>query len=152
MGGRVQREQAMACFDDAIIDRLSYLCREVLEPVKDAVGVSIEVVSGYRSLAVSEAYGVLGNYKAGEGSKAHGLGLAVDVRVPDVVAYPEHVENEIIDKFASNTGKLYEFLVRNVNRFRVSVLAKRVDVELGIVWVHLQCPDKGIGVWSPRIF
>ena len=55
-----------------VISNLIFLCREVLQPVRDMTGRPLRVNSGYRSEALNRAVG-------GSKTSDHRFGLAADV-------------------------------------------------------------------------
>lgn len=57
------------------IDNLGELVKNVLQPLRDAIGQPIIVTSGYRSKAVNEMIG-------GAGTSQHLRGQAADIKVP----------------------------------------------------------------------
>ena len=58
------------------IAALKYLCEEVLQPVRDKLGVSIKVNSGYRSPELNKSIG-------GASTSQHQKGEAVDITMND---------------------------------------------------------------------
>jgi hypothetical protein len=85
-----------------IIDNLTRLCVEVLEPLRAAVKKPIIISSGYRSLALNKAIG-------GASNSAHTLGLAADITVPGITnrtvcfhILTEKIKfDQLIDEFGS---------------------------------------------------
>ena len=61
----------------AAISNLQHLCQEVLEPLRQHVGVPVRINSGYRSREVNNAVGGVANSQ-------HLTGEAADIRIPDV--------------------------------------------------------------------
>ena len=72
---------------DGVVHELTRLCLEVLEPVRDLLGVQIDITSGYRSTVVNRAVG-------GSTSSQHCLGQAADFRVRGVS------NRQIVDQIA----------------------------------------------------
>lgn len=60
-----------------IVDHLSELCENLLEPFREAWGKPISVTSGYRSTKLNSAVG-------GVSTSAHKLGYGVDIQSGDV--------------------------------------------------------------------
>jgi zinc D-Ala-D-Ala carboxypeptidase len=58
-----------------VVEELRRLCEELLQPLRDALGVPVVVTSGYRSRAVNAAVG-------GAVNSAHLHGRAADIVVP----------------------------------------------------------------------
>jgi hypothetical protein len=58
----------------AELDNLRYLCRQLLDPLRAALGEPLVINSGFRSEAVNRAVG-------GSSSSDHRLGLAADVSI-----------------------------------------------------------------------
>lgn len=65
---------------DFVIDNLSILCNEILQPVRDYFGKGVKVNSGYRSPAVNAAVG-------GSRTSDHCKGMAADIEIPGVPNY-----------------------------------------------------------------
>lgn len=63
--------------DETSMIALTELCRNVLDPLRDALGVPVVVNSGYRSPRVNKAVG-------GSKNSQHMLGEAADIIVPGV--------------------------------------------------------------------
>lgn len=59
-------------FDDKVVDNLERLCKEILQPIREAYGHSITINSGYRCNALNKAVG-------GATTSQHLLGEAVDI-------------------------------------------------------------------------
>lgn len=59
-----------------IIEELTKLCEEVLQPIRDKYGKPINVTSGYRSEALNKAVG-------GSVTSQHRLGQAADIKAAD---------------------------------------------------------------------
>lgn len=59
-----------------VVFHLRQLCREVLQPLRDHVGLPVTVLSGYRCPALNEAL-------HGLGASLHIQGCAADLYVPD---------------------------------------------------------------------
>ena len=62
---------------DEVIQNLTVLCEQVLQPLRDAYGVGIKVNSGYRSPDVNAAVG-------GSRTSDHCKGQAADIEIPGV--------------------------------------------------------------------
>lgn len=61
--------------DAKITANLQLLCKNILQPVRDAIGVSMIITSGYRSPVVNTAVG-------GSKTSAHRYGYAADLHCP----------------------------------------------------------------------
>lgn len=59
-----------------LIPNLKALCENVLQPLRDAVGVPVKISSGYRCPALNKAVG-------GSASSQHMRGEAADIVIPD---------------------------------------------------------------------
>ena len=79
--------------DDQIIENLYYLARNVLQPLRDAIGKQIKITSGYRCPALNAAVG-------GSPRSFHCYGQAVDLRF----RYKE--DGQLIDLFKYIYSKL----------------------------------------------
>ena len=85
-----------------IIDNLTRLCVEVLEPLREAIGKPIIISSGYRSPSLNRAIG-------GSAGSAHMFGLAADISVPGITTrnvcfqiLTERIKfDQLIDEFGS---------------------------------------------------
>jgi hypothetical protein len=62
---------------DEVVQNLTTLCEQVLQPLRDAYGVGIKVNSGYRSPDVNAAVG-------GSRTSDHCKGQAADIEIPGV--------------------------------------------------------------------
>jgi hypothetical protein len=62
---------------DEVVQNLTVLCEQVLQPLRDAYGVGIKVNSGYRSPDVNAAVG-------GSRTSDHCKGQAADIEIPGV--------------------------------------------------------------------
>jgi hypothetical protein len=60
---------------DEVVQNLTVLCEQVLQPLRDAYGVGIKVNSGYRSPDVNAAVG-------GSRTSDHCKGQAADIEIP----------------------------------------------------------------------
>jgi hypothetical protein len=63
--------------NDDVVQNLTVLCEQVLQPLRDAYGVGIKVNSGYRSPDVNAAVG-------GSRTSDHCKGQAADIEIPGV--------------------------------------------------------------------
>jgi hypothetical protein len=63
--------------NDEVVQNLTVLCEQVLQPLRDAYGVGIKVNSGYRSPDVNAAVG-------GSRTSDHCKGQAADIEIPGV--------------------------------------------------------------------
>jgi hypothetical protein len=62
---------------DEVVQNLTMLCEQVLQPLRDVYGVGIKVNSGYRSPDVNAAVG-------GSRTSDHCKGQAADIEIPGV--------------------------------------------------------------------
>lgn len=90
---------------------LKRLCNELLQPIRDHVGKSIHVSSGYRSLRVNKLIG-------GSDTSAHVYGFAADITSPGF----------------GNPAKLALFIVEMLKRNNIRF--DQVILEFG-EWVHV---------------
>ncbi|MCQ2246370.1 MAG: D-Ala-D-Ala carboxypeptidase family metallohydrolase [Bacteroidaceae bacterium] len=60
----------------ALIPNITALCENVLQPLRDAVGVPVKISSGYRCPALNKAVG-------GSANSQHMKGEAADIVIPD---------------------------------------------------------------------
>lgn len=60
-----------------VIDNLRHLCQNVLQPLRDHLGVPVVVTSGFRCPRLNSAVG-------GVATSQHLRGEAADIRIPDV--------------------------------------------------------------------
>jgi len=65
---------------DFVIDNLSVLCNEILQPVREYFGKGVKINSGYRSPAVNSAVG-------GSRTSDHCKGMAADIEIPGIPNY-----------------------------------------------------------------
>lgn len=63
-----------------VINNIKELCLNVLQPLRDKIGKSIHINSGYRCLKVNELVG-------GVPTSQHVFGQAVDIKVEDIKPY-----------------------------------------------------------------
>lgn len=71
-------------FSYSIIDNLTNLVENLLDPIREAWGEPLIITSGYRSDALNKAVG-------GSKTSAHRFGLAVDVVPKEMAKYDEFV-------------------------------------------------------------
>jgi len=72
-----RREMDNTPHNDEVVQNLTVLCEQVLQPLRDAHGVGIKVNSGYRSPDVNAAVG-------GSRTSDHCKGQAADIEIPGV--------------------------------------------------------------------
>ena len=73
----IRRDMDNYPHSDEVIQNLTLLCEQVLQPLRDAYGVGIKVNSGYRSPDVNAAVG-------GSRTSDHCKGQAADIEIPGV--------------------------------------------------------------------
>ena len=73
----IRRDMDNYPHSDEVIQNLTILCEQVLQPLRDAYGVGIKVNSGYRSPDVNAAVG-------GSRTSDHCKGQAADIEIPGV--------------------------------------------------------------------
>lgn len=101
---------------DEVIENLSMLSNEVLQPIRDKWGNSINVNSGYRSPELNKAVGGAKNSK-------HMLGLAADISVGGKLANKE----------------LFNMIREMINNKELSV-DNLID-EKGFSWIHVDIQE-----------
>lgn len=89
----------------AVIHNLEELCKNLLQPIRDAYGKPIKVTSGYRSARLNYAVG-------GSPTSAHRLGWAADLK-PASGKY-EDFEKFVIN-FIKESGIAFDQIIREVN-------------------------------------
>jgi hypothetical protein len=62
--------------DPEVLENLKTLCEKVLQPLRDGLGCSIRISSGYRSLALNK-------YVGGAKTSQHNIGQAADIDLGD---------------------------------------------------------------------
>ena len=73
----LRRDMDNTPHSDEVVQNLTTLCEQVLQPLRDAYGVGIKVNSGYRSPDVNAAVG-------GSRTSDHCKGQAADIEIPGV--------------------------------------------------------------------
>lgn len=68
-----------------VVSHLDELCNNLLQPLRDAWGSSIQVTSGYRCPKLNQVVG-------GSSTSAHLLGYASDLQIPDMKKFDEFVQ------------------------------------------------------------
>ena len=86
----------------AVIHNLEELCRDLLQPIRDAYGKPIKVTSGYRSARLNYAVG-------GSPTSVHRLGWGVDIQ--PVGAKYDDFEKKILEIIA-DLGLKYDQVIR----------------------------------------
>lgn len=108
---------------EKIIDNLIYLCQNLLQPIRNKIGVII-VNSGYRSPKLNQVIG-------GSKTSQHIKGQAVDIESTTLsnIELGKFIENsglmfdqliyEFVNKNNSNSGWIHVSLTKNINRKQV---------------------------------
>ena len=86
----------------AVIHNLEELCRDLLQPIRDAYGKPIKVTSGFRSARLNYAVG-------GSPTSAHRLGWAVDIQ-PASGKYDDF--EKVILQIIADLGLKYDQVIR----------------------------------------
>lgn len=73
----MRRDMDNTPHSDEVVQNLTILCEQVLQPLRDVYGVGIKVNSGYRSPDVNAAVG-------GSRTSDHCKGQAADIEIPGV--------------------------------------------------------------------
>lgn len=73
----IRRDMDNTPHSDEVVQNLTTLCEQVLQPLRDVYGVGIKVNSGYRSPDVNAAVG-------GSRTSDHCKGQAADIEIPGV--------------------------------------------------------------------
>jgi len=73
----IRRDMDNTPHSDEVVQNLTMLCEQVLQPLRDVYGVGIKVNSGYRSPDVNAAVG-------GSRTSDHCKGQAADIEIPGV--------------------------------------------------------------------
>lgn len=73
----LRRDMDNTPHSDEVVQNLTVLCEQVLQPLRDVYGVGIKVNSGYRSPDVNAAVG-------GSRTSDHCKGQAADIEIPGV--------------------------------------------------------------------
>jgi Uncharacterized protein conserved in bacteria len=96
-----------------IEENLTYLVKNVLQPLRNYVGVPIRVTSGYRSPALNRAVG-------GSPSSWHSHGCAADIQIPSGKVSLKHV---------------FEYIYHNLPY--TELIAEGIDGNGRVSWVHV---------------
>ena len=82
---------------------LKRLCNDILQPIRDHIGQSIHVSSGYRSQRVNRLIG-------GVDTSAHVFGFAADITCPSF-GDPKHLAIEIVNFLNTNKIKFDQVIL-----------------------------------------
>jgi hypothetical protein len=104
----------------AVLERLTWLCVHVLQPLRDLLGKAIFVSSGYRPEELNRLVG-------GANDSAHLYGRAADI---EVFGMP----NLMLARFVSE---------QNLLQLDKCILEFPTDEDPQAGWVHVQVPEKG---------
>jgi len=104
-----------------IIANLTKLCKNVLQPLRDAVGTTIKVNSGYRSLKVNKAVG-------GAKNSDHLYGYAADI--------------ELYRNGKNCNQELFDTILKLKLPFRQMIDEFGSDTEPA--WIHISYNDKDL--------
>lgn len=81
---------------------LEELCRDLLQPLRDYLGVPLNISSGYRCPKLNVAIG-------GVGSSAHQFGYACDITTPKGMNFEEFVER--IKQFVFDCNPMFDQII-----------------------------------------
>lgn len=107
--------------DAKVTERLTRLCKDVLQPLREAYGAPIVVSSGYRCPALNKAVG-------GANTSQHLSGEAADIRA--------------ISDLPADNKRLFDCAKRLVDSGKIKV-GQLID-EYEYNWVHISLPGKKI--------
>lgn len=96
------------------IENLSLLCRNILQPVREAFGEPIIVSSGYRSYALNKAVG-------GASNSDHLSGAAADI----------HTKSNT----KTDNKRLFDLIVKMANEGKI--VCRQIIDEYGYKWIHV---------------
>lgn len=96
-----------------IEENLTYLVKNVLQPLREHIGVPIRVTSGYRSPALNRAVG-------GSASSWHSHGCAADIQIPSGKVSLKYV---------------FEYIYNNLPY--TELIAEGIDRNGRVSWVHV---------------
>ncbi|MCQ2245458.1 MAG: D-Ala-D-Ala carboxypeptidase family metallohydrolase [Bacteroidaceae bacterium] len=110
-----------------LIPNLKALCENVLQPLRDYVGVPVKISSGYRSPALNKAVG-------GSASSQHMKGEAADIVIPDKKTGLKWFEwmrthltyNQLIWETNSRGGSWIHVGYKRIGKNKMQVLNMRV--------------------------
>ena len=96
-----------------IEENLTYLVKNVLQPLRDHIGVPIRVTSGYRSPALNRAVG-------GSSSSWHSHGCAADIQIPSGKV---------------SLKEVFEWIYHNLPY--TELIAEGIDRRGQVSWIHV---------------
>ena len=100
----IRRDMDNTPHSDEVVQNLTVLCEQILQPLRDVYGVGIKVNSGYRSPDVNAAVG-------GSRTSDHCKGQAADIEIPGVAN--AELAQYIVDNF-DFTQLILEFYTQGV--------------------------------------
>lgn len=102
-----------------VLNNLGHLCREILQPIRDAWGEPIIVSSGYRCYALNRFVG-------GARNSDHMYGCAADIKT--------------VGDLPSRNKELYQMIRRMYKHGKLRKLKQVID-EYGYDWLHVAYQD-----------
>jgi hypothetical protein len=103
---------------------LKRLCNEVLQPIRDELGVSIHVSSGYRSAKVNRLIG-------GSETSAHCFGFAADITSPSFGS-PSKLAHRIVEILRTNNIR-FDQVILEFNQWVHVAVCNRLGLQRGQV-------------------
>lgn len=128
-----------------VVDNLSYLCNQTLQPIREGLGAPLKITSGYRSQKLNKLVG-------GSDRSQHSIGQAADVQLSDsFLTEPKYadIKNKIEEQVYSLTGKtvrsdvnanyyLFAYVCINLDDLDIDQVIHEYGLGLGQPgWVHL---------------
>lgn len=107
---------------EEIIENLQYLCKKVLQPVRDKLGVPMKITSGYRCKLLNDLVG-------SSDSSQHLVGQAADVQMSETLLSDQRyreIKNKIKRRVKSLTGQVLRDDV-NANFYLFSYICIRME-------------------------
>ena len=96
-----------------VMESLKRLCVEILQPIRNKLGLPITISSGYRCAALNNAIG---------GSKSS-----------------QHIKGEAADIFCIDNAKLWNLICKMILNGEITV-GQLID-EKNLRWIHISLPD-----------
>ena len=110
-----------------IVENLTILCRDVLQPIRDEWGAPIVVSSGYRCPILNKAV-------RGASNSQHVYGTAADIHT--------------VEDIPAKNKELFNLIVLLAKRGKISY--RQVIDEYGYNWIHIAIQDKYHGYQNCR--
>src|SRR3970282_73407 len=122
----ISQAGARAGFDNtpnALVEmNLKRLCQDVLQPIRDRLGVSINVSSGYRSVKINRLIG-------GSDTSAHCFGFAADITSPSFGS-PIELAKKITEILKTN-GIKFDQVILEFNQWVHVAVCNRLGQQRG---------------------